>query len=226
MAMFDIIILAMVAGFILLRLRSELGNKNGNEPLPPAARPDPYDDNRQSDYAKSKRLHVVEGESRRINKDQNVKDTDPTVQRSLADIRAKDRYFNPSEFVEGAKSAYGMILEAFWSGDQGALKPLLSDEVYGQFSGAIEARDAAGHHLDNRILDIDSAKIITANLIGKMAELTVHFTSEIIAITKDSDGRIIEGNPSDTVEVNDKWTFARDLSRRDPSWTLVATRAG
>ncbi|UTW55442.1 Tim44/TimA family putative adaptor protein [Kordiimonas sp. SCSIO 12610] len=220
MAIIDIIIIAALGAFIFLRLRSELGNKSGTEHLPPAANRqrqnegrdvDPYGrpmDTQQDDDS------VVELEG------------DPALRRVFQDIRRADRSFNVPQFLSGAEGAYRMILEAFWSGDSATLKEFLSEDISGQFIGAIDARADAGHTLDNRLLDIENAKVIEGRLDNKSAELTVQFTSEILAVTRDSDGRVIEGDASDAVTVNDQWTFARDVSSRDPKWILVATRAG
>jgi len=220
MEAFDIIILAMVAGFIFLRLRSELGNKSGNEPLPPARG---YD--RDSNP-------VINGEAQEVGEDGEPgarvvpMEGDPLLRAAYADIRRLDRSFEAGTFLQGASTAYTMILEAFWGGDRETLKNFLSDDVYNQFDAAVTAREEAGQTLENRILDMESAKVTAARVVGKVAELTVHFTTEMVSVTRDSDGKPIEGNISDTITVNDKWTFSRDLKSRNPSWTLVATRAG
>ncbi len=220
MAIIDIIIIAALGVFIFLRLRSELGNKSGTEHLPPAANRSPHanqqgnTENTQLSDVGTKEDSIVELEG------------DPVLRRAFQDIRRIDRSFNVPQFLNGAEGAYRMILEAFWSGDSKILKEFLADDICGQFVGAVDARVDAGQTLDNRLLDIDDAKIIEARLDKKNAELTVQFTSEILAVTRDSDGVVIEGDVSDAVIVNDQWTFARDLSSRDPKWILVATRAG
>lgn len=218
--MLDIILLAMLAGFIILRLRSELGKKTGNEPLPPAAPRAPSGDGRapaQADHVTDARDH-----------DSNVIDMeeDPAIRRGYQDIRRADHSFDVPTFMEGAQAAYEMILEAFWSGDRSTLKEFLDDSVYSQFSSALDAREANGYRVENKLIEIDKAEVIKAQLSGRMAEITVHFTAELIAVTKDKDGNLIEGDLSDAVEVNDRWTFARDTKSRDPNWLLVATRAG
>jgi predicted lipid-binding transport protein (Tim44 family) len=220
MAIIDIIIIAALGVFIFLRLRSELGNKSGTEHLPPAANRSPHanqqdnTENTQLSDVGTKEDSIVELEG------------DPVLRRAFQDIRRIDRSFNVQQFLNGAEGAYRMILEAFWSGDSKTLKEFLADDICRQFVGAVDARIDAGQTLDNRLLDIDDAIIIEARLDKKNAELTVQFTSEILAVTRDSDGVVIEGDVSDAVIVNDQWTFARDLSSRDPKWTLLATRAG
>lgn len=217
--MLDIILMAMVAAFIALRLRSELGKKTGNEPLPPAAGRSPYQPDDRN---------TIEGEAVEVRQTGDVIDLarDPEVRAGLNDIRHADNYFDAGEFLSGAKSAYQMILEAFWSGDKGALKEFLDDTVLSQFSAAIDAREEDGLTLENRLLDVTKAEIIEARLDKRMAELTVDFVAEIIAVTRDSDGNVVEGDLSDAIELEDKWTFARNVRARDPNWTLIATRAG
>lgn len=217
--MLDIILLAMLAAFILLRLRSELGKKTGNEPLPPAA-PRPGRDGARA---------TVDADYEDVSaRDETVIDLeeDPALRRGYQDIRRADPSFDVPTFVGGARAAYEMILEAFWSGDKETLRTFLDDSVYSQFTAAIDAREQNGYRLENRLVDVAESNIVEAKLEGKTAELIVSFKAEIIAVTKDSDGNLIEGNLSEAVEVNDSWTFARDTRSRDPNWLLVATRAG
>lgn len=217
----EIVLLAMVAGFILLRLRSELGKKTGNEPLPPAAgNMRPHNRDEQGDTSHDV-VDMEAGDDTVIDLEEN-----PALRKAFQDIRNADRSFDVGTFVAGAKAAYGMILEAFWKGDKESLRDFLDDGVYEQFSTAVDQREENGLTLHNRLLDVTEVDIIGAQLIGRTAELTVHFRAEIIAVTKDKDGHLVEGDLSDAVEVNDKWTFARDTKSREPSWTLVATRAG
>ncbi len=220
--LFEIVILAMIAAFILLRLRSELGKKTGNEPLPPAAgghqnpgAPTSFGGDRRADMVED----MVGGDV--IDLEEN-----PKLRQAYQDIRRADRAFDVSQFITGAKAAHEMILEAFWSGDKETLKEFLDDTVYDQFSTAVDQREERGFVMQNKLLDVPEVDIIDARLHGRMAELTVHFRAEIIAVTKDKDGHVVEGNTSDAIEVNDKWTFARDTKSRDPKWMLVATQPG
>lgn len=223
MEAFDIVILAMIAGFIILRLRAELGKKTGDEPpYPPHQMPrDMMGDSQGGRDNVTADVRVDSAETGHV----VDLSSDPAVRDGLARIRRADSRFNPAQFLEGAAAAYRMILEAFWSGDRDTLATFLSDDVYQQFVGAVESRDAAGHVLDNRVLDIDGAVIDDASLEGRTASITVHFTSDIVAVTRDSEGYVVEGNVSDTVTVNDIWTFARDTKASDPNWQLVATRS-
>ncbi|WP_417449156.1 Tim44/TimA family putative adaptor protein [Kordiimonas sp.] len=218
--MLDIILLAMLAGFIILRLRSELGKKTGNEPLPPAA-PRPSANTGRVTVRADDGEDSAPSENNVIEMEEN-----PALRKAYQDIRRADSRFDVPTFMEGATAAYGMILEAFWAGDRETLKDFLDASVLQQFTSAIDAREQNGYKVENRLIDVDKAEIINAQLLDRTAELTVHFTAEIVAVTKDADGNLIEGDLSDAVEVNDRWTFARDTRSRDPNWILVATRAG
>ena len=217
---FDIILVAMVAVFILLRLRSELGKKTGNEPQPPAMGRGPQE-RRQHGDDRGEVIDMQPQEAQVIDLEE-----DPSLRHAYMDIRKQDPSFDLGIFTEGAKSAYQLILEAFWSGDRGTLKNFLDESVLSKFESALDTREADEHKVENQLLDVTKAEVITANLLGKIAELTVHFTSEVVAVTRDKEGKIIEGDASDAVEMNDKWTFARDVNSGDPSWTLVATSSG
>lgn len=218
--MLDIILMAMVAAFIFLRLRSELGKKTGDDPLPPAAGRSPY----QAGSGTTIDAEAVEIDARAADVVDLVED--PAVRGGLAGIRKADRHFDIAEFLDGAKNAYGIILEAFWQGDKDTLKTFLDETVFTQFSAAIDQREADGLTLKNKLLDITKAEISDARLRGKDAEITVQYTAEVIAATVDQKGKLVDGDASDATELNDKWTFARDTSSRNPAWTLIATFAG
>ena len=216
----DIIILAMVAGFIFLRLYSVLGRRTGNEPRPdknfggadanplappqPQARPDTDDTQAGADVIQLR--------------------PDTAEERLLAPIIRADRRFDAGMFMQGAQDAYGMIIEAFADGDRDALEPLLGDAVRDNFMAAIDDREAAGETMETRVVDILDMTIVDAEVEDRVAEVTVRFHTEVISVVRDSEGRILEGNPSDVDEINDVWTFARDTRNRDPNWLLVATQ--
>jgi len=213
---FDIILVAMVAAFIFLRLRSELGKKTGNEPQPPAAgrvgrSPNEYSENTDEPTVEAEVIDLEEN---------------PSLRRTYMDIRKADPSFDLGQFMDGAKTAYGMILEAFWKGDKQALKDFLDDEVQAKFESAIDSLEADELKVENQLLDVTSAEVTAAELDGKVAQLTVHFTSEVVAVTRDKDGKVVQGDASDAVEMNDNWTFARNVKSKEPGWTLVATSAG
>jgi predicted lipid-binding transport protein (Tim44 family) len=136
-----------------------------------------------------------------------------------------DPSFTPKSFVDGAKLAYEMIVDAFAKGDKAALKDLLSNEVFESFAAAIDARAAAGHTIDSRFVGIDRAELKAVELSGKRASVTMKFVSEIISATRAKDGAIVDGDPKEIREITDVWTFERDITSRDPNWKLSATQA-
>lgn len=210
----EIIILAMVFLFVALRLWSVLGRRTGHEQ--PIAKP-------------------VEAPSRPSAKPVTGLDAaaqtqvlaDPLIESGAAvGIRAiseADRSFDATRFVEGAKSAYRMILEAFWRGDEAELDRLVDGDVGDAFRQAIADRNEAGHVLDNRLVSIERAVIDKAKLSGQMASITVRFDADIAAVTRDKDGNVIAGSLSDAVPTHDAWTFSRHVGASDPNWVLIET---
>jgi predicted lipid-binding transport protein (Tim44 family) len=141
-------------------------------------------------------------------------------------IIAADPGFDAQHFLAGARAAYEMIVTAFAQGDRRTLKGLLSREVYEGFEAAIREREARGETVETRFISIDKADIAAAELRGRVAQVTVRFVSQLISVTRDRSGAVIEGTPDKVTDVTDVWTFARDVSSRDPNWKLVATEAG
>jgi len=145
------------------------------------------------------------------------------VAEGLNQIRRADPAFDPARFIEGARTAFEMIVAAFAEGDKAALRPLLSDEVFQRFAVAIDERDAARETLETRIERLDSLDIIEAGLTGRTAQVTLKLVSHQINVTRAMDGSIVDGAPGQPVEKTDYWTFARDTRSTDPNWVLVAT---
>jgi predicted lipid-binding transport protein (Tim44 family) len=150
---------------------------------------------------------------------------DTPLGRGLAAIAQADRGFSPDGFLGGASSAFEMIVRAYTGDDADTLRSLLSDDVYRNFSGAIDARRQAGHRLETELMGLRGAELIEADLAGSIARVTVRFTSEQVNTLKDAEGRVMEGDPNRITEVIDEWTFQRDLRSADPNWLLVATRS-
>lgn len=215
-----IVILAMIAAFLGLRLYSVLGRRaeheeesvsnNFDSPKPPrpAAVPQP---------------RPAEDGAPQL---QIVPDLIPGVERGVREIAAADRRFDIIGFVEGAKGAYGMVLEAFWAGDRDTLKELCDDDVYQSFDAAITARDAAGETVENRLIRIEEAVIDSASLDGTMARVAVRFVADIAAVTYDKDGAMIAGSLDDAIESRDIWTFMRDVKSANPNWLVDETDEG
>lgn len=230
----EILIWAAVAGIVLYRLRSVLGRRTGNE-RPPRDRlsqessPSGAGDSSRTDkpviaLSPGGRVKRMTGISQdRASAEAVGIDPNSPLADTLSRIRVADRHFEPGEFLDGAKAAYRMIIEAFASGDEAVLKPLLSPEVLANFRSAISKRASKGESVDSKVTDIVKSVIKDAGLHGSTAEITVRFESEIIRCVRDSEHRVIDGDPSEPARVIDVWTFSRDVESDDPNWTLVAT---
>jgi len=149
-----------------------------------------------------------------------------TVAAGLDAIAREDKTFDAKHFIAGARAAYEMIVLAYAEGDRRTLKNLLSRDVYEGFEAAIRQRENKGDTVETRFVAIDKSDIAGVELRGRTAQITVRFVSQLISVTRDKSGNVIEGNPERVTDVTDVWTFARDLSSRDPNWKLVATEAG
>ena len=228
---YTIIFLAL-AVFIFVRLRSVLGQRTGRE------RP-PYDistardatgvkDNvvtlpgRSADAASSAPAEPVAVTDRW----KDFAEPGSALASGFEAIFEKDPSFEPRGFLGGAKGAYEMIVTAFAQGDRRTLKDLLSPEVYDGFDAAIREREQRGEVAETRFVGIDKAEIVGAELRTRAAQVTVKFSSQIVSVTRDKAGTVVDGNPDKVTDVNDVWTFARDVSSRDPNWKLVATESG
>ena len=150
----------------------------------------------------------------------------PAVERGLRDIIAADRRFDPQAFVDGARAAYRMILEAFWRGDAEELRHLCDADVAQSFIAAIEARKAAGETVDNRLVRIEEVSIADAAFKAPLARISLRFVADIAAVTRDAEGNVIAGSLDDAVVVRDVWTFVRDVTSTDPDWLLDETDEG
>lgn len=211
--MFLVVILAMVAGFMALQLYRVLGKRTGHEqPLPKPA------EDRAPLTVVQRPVEAI-GEAR----EPIGRAVEPKAEAGVRAIIAADSAFDVARFLEGAQSAYRMILEAYWKGDEEQLGWLAEDEVRDAFTQAILARTTAGHVLDNRLVSIERAIISDASLEGKLARITVRFDADIAAVTRDADGNVIAGSMTDAVETHDIWTFARTLKSKDPNWKLADT---
>ena len=119
-----------------------------------------------------------------------------------------------------------MVLEAFWRGDKEELRELCDDDVYASFAGAIDAREKAGEKLDNKLIRIEETAITGADFMAPLARITIRFTADIAAVTRDKDGNVIAGSLDDAVESVDLWTFSRDVTSSNPDWLLDETDQG
>ena len=224
----DIIFFALIAAFLVLRLRSVLGRRDGfkgqgdggrdlfglrrgreadNEnviPLPERDESGAFEE-------------IVNGEAEEVPEEGN------SLAAGLAQIQRADPTFDHEEFLVGARTAFEMIISAFASGDTETLEHLLSRDVYGNFADAISRREEASESLETVVTAIRASDIVEVYMDGSTANITIKFVSDQINLTRDDEGRIKEGDPETPSEVVDFWTFARNMRSRDPNWTLVAT---
>jgi len=235
---FDIytIIFLALAVFIFLRLRSVLGQRTGRErpPYDPysardAAVRSPATDKvvtlpqRPAEPASTRPVEVAPPSADRW---KGVADSGSSTASGLDAIVAADPSFDVKHFITGARAAYDMIVTAFTEGDRRQLRNLLSREVYDGFDAAITEREGRGETAETRFVSIDGSTIASAELRARTAQITIRFVSKLISATRERSGNVIEGNAEKVTDVTDVWTFARDISSRDPNWKVVATEAG
>ena len=219
----DIVLFAMVAAFLVLRLRSVLGKRTGHE----QPRQDPM----------SQRLNQAENDGNVIDMPKTGRDDaaaaehmesldiDDPLATGISDIRDADPSFNSAEFANGARGAFEMVVQGFAEGDTETLKMLLADDVFDNFRTAIDEREEAEETLETTIISIKSAEVIEAEMDGRNALVTLKFVSEQVNVARDSEDRIIDGDPNQVTEITDIWTFSRDTKSGDPNWKLVETRS-
>lgn len=208
-----IVLLAMIALFVGLRLYAVLGQRTGHEQRPvtrPEAAPGP------EPAAAAPEAKTTAAEPGGLAFEQGAS-------AGIRAIIAADASFDVARFLEGAQAAYRMVLEAFWKGDRAELAHLAADEVRTAFETAIDEREAAGHKLDNRLVAIERAVIEDARLEGRTAEIEVRFDAFVVAVTRDAGGEVVAGSMSDAIPTHDVWTFRRVLGSADPNWLLVET---
>jgi predicted lipid-binding transport protein (Tim44 family) len=210
-----IVILALVALFIGLRLYSVLGERTGHEqqPILKPADPDARVEPRATQPAVPQPISADSGDMAFL----------PTAGPGVRALLAADPTFDVARFLEGAKSAYRLILESFWKGDLDAVRSHVDDHVYETFSIAVEQRTKDGLSLDNRLVAIDQALIAEASVERSIAIVTVRFEADIAAVTRNAEGQVVAGSLSDAVQTRDLWSFRRDTSSRDPNWVLIET---
>ena len=220
--LFDIILFAMIAAFLVLRLRSVLGRRTGNERPPSEVfggkREIGTEENGKVIPLPSRNEEPIEGD---ISAPRETIPNSPAA--GITQIRVADPGFDPDGFVEGARGAFEMIVGAFAQGDVETLRPLLNDSVFTRFSDAIREREAQKQTLETNIVAIKSVDLHEAHMEGRTAFVTVRFVSDQTNIVRDAGGAVVEGNPEQTTELVDLWTFARDTRSKDPNWLLVTT---
>lgn len=209
-----ILIFAGVAAFILFRLLSVLGTRTGHEQAPPelegVQRP------ARAAAPSRKDGGPVSAPERKL----------PPVSPQAAPLRAVDPEFDEKDFLQGARAAYEMIVEAFAAGDLKSIRRFLSQSVYESFKAAVADREARGRASELKFVGIEAASIVSSEADDDTMTVVTDFSSNQVRVTRDKDGAVVEGDPNRIDLVKDRWTFSRKTRSADPNWVLVATGAG
>lgn len=235
----QIILLALIAGILIWRLRAVLGRRPDDETRPAPRFSHRNAANRGASNAKpqiKRDGNVISLPGGPVADDRSQVETkasdfskflpegSPLVAQ-LEMLHQQDPYFDPANFILGSKKAYEMIVMGFANGDRKTLKSLLSDDVYKRFEAAIGERESQQNQQETEFIGVDKTEILDVSLKDKIARITVKFISDMVSVTKNSQGNIIEGDPTRIKRVTDIWTFARDMSNPDPNWRLAGTSA-
>jgi predicted lipid-binding transport protein (Tim44 family) len=223
-----------LAVFVIMKLRSVLGTKTGFERTPDEIRREI--DARQNQQRTGDNVvqlptagktpqQADQPEMTQAERWKGIAQAGTPLATGLDAILQADPSFDARGFGAGAKAAYEMIVQAYAKGDRKTLKDLLAKDVFDGFAGAISERDNRGETSETTFVSIDKSDIIAAEMRGKLAQVTVSFASKLITATRDKNGVVVDGSAEKIVDVNDIWTFARDVSTRDPNWRLVATES-
>ena len=212
----QLLVLAGIAIFLILRLRNVLGTREGFEKQPEALPPDTRRRGRPE-------LEVIDGGPDRDIVD-NVPDGSDSA-KALAAMKRLEPSFSVSEFLKGARGAYEMILMSFERGDLSQVQPFLAPEVYDAFAAVVEEREKKGWKVEATFVGISNLQLRAATFDpqSREAELSVQFVGELTSVVRDNAGDIVEGSPNEIRRQKDVWTFARVMGTNDPNWRLVAT---
>lgn len=215
-AVIQLLVLAGIAVFLILRLKSVLGTRDGFE-KPPITNASASSARKRGDF------EVIEGGPDRDITDHVAEDS--AAANALAAMKAAEPSFMVGEFLSGARSAYEMILMAFEKGDMEQIRPFLGDDVFETFSEVVDTREEQGLSVDAQFVGVRETKLVSAEFDEKTreGEITVRFVGELTSVVRDKDGEIVEGNPNEIKRQKDVWTFARPMGTNDPNWQLVAT---
>jgi predicted lipid-binding transport protein (Tim44 family) len=237
---YDIILIGLVAVFLILRLRSVLGKRTGNErppardpftpPAPPTATPRVGDAPANQGNDNVVPLPTANAPAPRQSSATSgpggIRATVmPTASAGVAAIRAADPSFEPIGFTGGARAAFTAIVEAFAKGDTAALRSLLDGPTFSSFEAAIRGRIERKEKAETTLIGFEASDVAAAEMQGTNASVTVRFVSEQINVLRNADGQIIDGNPNEVQKVIDLWTFSRDTKSSDPNWLLVKTES-
>lgn len=212
----DIIVIGAIAAFILLRYRAMLGTDTGRD-VRPQAKPAPASDYERVIQLPAKAVAAVSDKKEEPGKQYGA------LAETFVAMRGIDQEFTPDEFLQGARAAYEMVIDAFTKADRDTLKMLLSDAMYKEFDAALTADEAADRKAETTLVAIKNATLVDAKLNGSNATLTVDFLSEQVHLVRDLEGAIIEGDASSEEKVEDRWVFTRSLTSSDYNWKIIET---
>jgi predicted lipid-binding transport protein (Tim44 family) len=238
---YDIILIGLVAIFLILRLRSVLGKRTGNErppardPFTPPAPPPPTAGPPRIGDAPSGNDNVIPLPSGNasgsrpppmVSAPGGIRSAVlPAAVAGVSAIRAADQSFEPIGFAGGARAAFTTIVEAFAKGEADVLRPLLDPQTFASFKAAIAGRNERGEKAETTLIGFEASDIAMAEMQGSFAQVTVRFVSEQINVLRNADGQIADGNPNEVQKVVDLWTFRRDTKSSDPNWLLIKTES-
>lgn len=212
----QLIVLAGIAVFLILRLKSVLGTREGFEKPPEPSKP-----------ARPNRpeLEVIEGGPDRDITDYVDEDSDAA--KALAKMKKIEPGFSVAEFVQGSRGAYEMIVMGFERGELNEIQPFLAEDVFDAFVSVVAAREDQGLKIEAEFIGVRETKVVNVEFddTTREAEVTMRFVGELTSVVRDSDGNIVEGSPTEVKRERDTWVFARQMGSSDPNWTLVATDA-
>ena len=220
----DVLLFGLVAAFLFYRLRSVLGKRTGHE----QQRPNPFSPAPESPPETGARRDNVIPLPERLDPARTAEPAagSGVLSIGLAAIKRSDPGFNEEEFLGGARAAFEMIVDAFSRGDSDALRPLLAPDVMQQFDGAIQQRRAQGETMETVLHSVKAISIAEARMEGSVAIVSVQYVTDQTNVTRDRDGKIVDGDPKAPETITDLWSFSRDVRASDPNWLLIATHTG
>ena len=215
-----IVLFAMLAAFLVFKLRGVLGKRTGHERPRQGPGLAPRSREAANEPSRDNVLHMPD----RSDESDGVAEPESDLVAGITQIKAHDPSFDPEQFQAGAKMAFELIVASFANGDKEALDPLLDGDVFENFIRAVDEREKSELNVETTLVGIKSAELIEAEMQGRDALVTVKFVTDQINVTRDSAGEIVAGDPQRIVELTDIWTFQRNTRSSDPNWSLVATR--
>lgn len=235
---FTTLVFAVLAVFVVWKLRSVLGTRTGAErpPHDPFARPlnpkDQVPDPAKPDISNVVRLPGAANDLGPV----GAKKAEVAQERwkgyvlpasasweALDAISTRDPAFDIKQFLAGAQSAYEIVVTAFAVGDRKVLRPLLAADVFENFEAVIAQREQQALKIEMTFISISNCTVQDVNMRGTTAQIAVKFFSKLISATRDRTGQVVEGSPEKINDMVDIWTFSREIGARDPNWKLVAT---